>query len=149
MEINKELSNSQIMKNISNIKKEIEETKQFLKNISNNNKVPVDEIQKTLDGIKSNNDELFDLNMLLLDRNYNNTIMHRENKYRPIELLKLKDKLFQEREINDIILKSDVGQNEDLLKISLETFQSHQDCKNEINEIFELLEEYNKKQGKI
>ncbi len=148
MELMETLSNSQIMKKISNTKKEIEESKQFLSNIIGNQKVPSEEIRKTKEQLIFKNALIHSLGGILLLRNYENNIIHRGTKYRPIELLKLKDKLFQNRDINDIILKADTSDSdEEMLKLSLETFQSNMECKNEINEIFDVLEEYNKTQG--
>ena len=143
-----ELSNSEIMKKITDIKKELENNKQILKHITSVNKIEVVEIKNTLDLSKKLNDELYELNSILLNRNYGSEITFKGKKYKPIELLKIKEKLFYERDINEIVLNSHRNEDEAMLKLSLEVFQDIQSIKNDLNELFMNLENFNNSKGK-
>ena len=142
-----ELSNSEIMKKITDIKKELENNKQILKHITSVNKIEVVEIKNTLDLSKKLNDELYELNSILLNRNYGSEITFKGKKYKPIELLKIKEKLFYERDINEIVLNSHRNEDEAMLKLSLEVFQDIQSIKNDLNELFMNLENFNNSKG--
>jgi len=142
----KKLANSELLKEISTIKSESGDLQTLLLNlIKSNDAQEADNIETIINKIIKYFDQSEKLQLELINRNYNSQVVFKDKIYKPIELLKIKETLMMKKilyktittEINDFSDKR-------LLNTSLEAFQAFQTVKADLNEVYEILETYNK-----
>ncbi len=145
-----DLSTSQIIKEISELKGELGNSIHFLKKTMKNliKTISKNELKEIIDNTYSINAKLLSYQNELISRNHNKTINFNGELRSPIELLKIKEKLLFDKKINQIIIETDEDSDE-LLELSISAFRSSQKNKTDLNELHNLLEEYNNKKGKI
>jgi len=144
------LTVSGILDSISILKEEINESKTFISAAlkTDDANIPYKKLEEIIESLYEKNESIYNLQIELLKRNYSKELEFNGETYKPIELLKLKDKLQTDKEICNLIVEnSEKFQDQETLNLTLETFQKLQQTKKDTSLVFDTLEKYNK--GKI
>ena len=144
---NTKIANSKILKNITDLKSEIKELKGLMNTLLKDKSLTIksESISELIDSIVEKNETCYILQKELINRNYAVTLDYNGQQFKPIELLKLKEKLMQEKEIYSLFTEANITPEDDkMLKLSLQNFQHYQAIQKELNKVYEILETYNK-----
>jgi len=142
------ISTAELLQTITNYKLEISEMQKLLGAIlsRDDDKISKEDISEMVNNIDEKIQLIYDFQIELIERNYSSDLEFEGKQYKLIEILKIKEKIFQEQEILNIIINSDIAnsKNKDMLNLSLETFQELQLNRKRFYNIKKVIANHNK-----
>lgn len=137
-----EITNSQILQNITDLRSEIKESNLLLEKIIKLDNVDLNSIITLKNKIHNNIIEMKKDQYLIQNRNFNNNIEYNNKLICIFELIKIKEKFIMMIDLNSIIINTTSSQ-EKILHLSLENYQEVNEYKSEIFKIQKLLNTFN------
>lgn len=136
------MTNSEILQRIVELKTEINEQTDLCSNIFKLKTVDAKSINELIADTESKIELLKKYQAIISTRNMNKILIFRDAQYIALDLIKLKEEILLKKKLKQVLINTKSDQ-EELLQISLEAFQSIQDYKKSLGEIHIILEEFN------
>lgn len=136
------MTNSEILQRIVELKTQIDEQTDLCSNIFKLKTVDAKSIRELITDTEVKIGQLKNYQAIITVRNINKIITYQGRQYTALDLIKLKEEILLRKKLKQLLINTKSDQ-EELLQISLEAFQSIQDYKKSLGEIHILLEEFN------
>lgn len=141
-------TNSDLLLKISILKNEIEDQIHLCSNVSKLEQVDRKSLLEISASTEEKIDKLKTYQKIILKRNANTEVTFKGASIKVEDLIKLKEGLLLKKKLKNILINIP-SENEELLKISLEAFQSVQEYKKDLSLIHKILNDFNNMQFKL
>ena len=137
-------TNSEVLSKIIELKTDIDDQTNLCSNIFKLDVIKESEVYGLIESTSLKIDELKNLQNIISTRNYIETVSFRDKLYTIQELIKIKEGILLKKALKTALIGSTPTQS-NIIKISLEAFQSIQEYKKTLLEIQTILTEFNNK----
>jgi len=142
------MTNGEILQKITELRTEVDEQTHLCSSIFKLDNVESKSIRELTESILDKIDTFKRYQAVIGKRNVNKTLVFKGNDYSAIDLIKIKEGILLKKQLNQMLINTNSEQDQ-MLQISLEAFQSIQDYKKSLSEIHIILQEFNNEQFDI
>lgn len=137
-----EITNSDLLLQISVLKNEIEDQIHLCSNVSKLGHIDGNSLLEIVNSTEEKIDKLKRYQKIILKRNADTNVMFKDMNIKVKDLIKLKEGLLLKKNLKNILINIP-SENDKLIEISLEAFQAVQEYKKDLSLIHEILNDFN------
>ncbi len=136
------MTNSELLQRITELRTEIDEQTNLCASIFKLDNVESGSVKELSDSIISKIDQFKKYQAIINKRNIHKILIYQNTDYAAIDLIKIKEGILLKKQLKQLLISTNSEQDK-MLQISLEAFQSIQDYKKSLSEIHIILQEFN------